>query len=174
MMRDETMQHKLFHFHTAFGHPVNADYPYENVEEQVENAMVNMVDKNFDIESLIEYDEQVENTEAQQKAEDLLSLRKSLITEEYKEVMDAIDNKGPEEILKELCDLVYVCIGFATTYGWSFDVAFNRVHISNMSKLDANGKPILREDGKVLKSERYKEPTMEGLTGKLSEHFDWQ
>ena len=91
MMRDETMQHKLFHFHTAFGHPVNADYPYENVEEQVENAMVNMIDKNFDIESLIEYDEQVENTEAQQKAEDLLSLRKSLITEEYKEVMDAID-----------------------------------------------------------------------------------
>ena len=104
----------------------------------------------------------------------LRNFRKKLITEEYEEVIDAIDNKHPEDVLKELCDLVYVCIGFATTYGWPFDVAFNRVHISNMSKLDENGKPIFREDGKVLKSKKYKEPQMEGLVDEqLPDWMDW-
>ena len=43
-------------------------------------------------------------------------------------------------------------------YGWDFGVAFNRVHNSNMSKLDDEGKPIYRQDGKVLKSDNYKPP----------------
>jgi|TARA_R110000744_G_scaffold355067_1_gene461557 NTP pyrophosphatase (non-canonical NTP hydrolase) len=92
------------------------------------------------------------------------NLRIKLIREEYKELMLAIDQKkNKEDILKELCDLVYVCIGFADTYGWNFDVAFNRVHISNMSKLDKNGEPIHRKDGKILKSELYKEPDLQDL-----------
>lgn len=91
-------------------------------------------------------------------------LRRKLIEEEYEEVMDAIDNKKPEEVLKELCDLVYVCVGFATTYGWSFDTAFNRVHKSNMSKLDRDGNPVYRSDGKVLKSDRYSPPSLQGMT----------
>ena len=78
--------------------------------------------------------------------------------------MSAIDQKkNKEDILKELCDLVYVCIGFADTYGWNFDTAFNRVHQSNMSKLDKNGDPIYRRDGKILKSELYKEPDLQDL-----------
>ena len=40
---------------------------------------------------------------------------------------------------------------------WDFDTAFARVHDSNMSKLDNDGKPIYRTDGKVLKSENYKQ-----------------
>ena len=64
------------------------------------------------------------------------SLRKKLIKEEFEEVMQAMHyKKNKEDILKELCDLVYVCVGFADTFGWNFDVAFNRVHKSNMSKL---------------------------------------
>ena len=168
MMRDETIQLKLYHFHKCFNHPINATYSSSNVE----NAMINMVDSNFDIESLIEYDSQVEYEKEKQDTKELLELRKALIKEEYEEVMDAIENKKPEDILKELCDLVYVCVGFATTYGWNFDVAFNRVHYSNLSKLDENGKPILREDGKVLKSKKYKPPTMEGLVEKLPEHYE--
>ena len=35
--------------------------------------------------------------------------------------------------------------------GWFLDEALNRVHLSNMSKLDEDGKPIYRDDGKVLK-----------------------
>ena len=97
------------------------------------------------------------------KIHKLKKLRTKLIEEEYEEVMTAIRLKSDEEILKELCDLVYVCVGFCTTYGWDFDVAFNRVHHSNMSKLDDEGKPIYRHDGKVLKSNNYKPPTMKGL-----------
>ena len=93
----------------------------------------------------------------------LKKLRRDLIKEEYNEVMDAIRLKDDEEVLKELCDLVYVCVGFCVTYGWEFDVAFNRVHNSNMSKLNDEGKPIYREDGKVLKSDNYKPPSMKGL-----------
>ena len=92
------------------------------------------------------------------------SLRIRLIREEYEELTLAInENKNKEDILKELCDLVYVCIGFADTYGWDFDVAFNKVHQSNMSKLDKNGDPIYRRDGKILKSKLYREPDLQDL-----------
>ena len=93
----------------------------------------------------------------------LKKLRRDLIKEEYKEVMDAIRLKDEEEVLKELCDLVYVCVGMCVSYGWNFDIAFNRVHNSNMSKLDDEGNPIYRKDGKVLKSDNYKPPSMKGL-----------
>ena len=93
----------------------------------------------------------------------LKKLRRDLIREEYNEVMDAIRLKDDEEVLKELCDLVYVCVGMCVSYGWNFDIAFNRVHNSNMSKLDDEGKPIYRQDGKVLKSDNYKPPSMKGL-----------
>ena len=92
-----------------------------------------------------------------------LVLRRKLIEEEYKEVVDAIETKKADKVLKELCDLVYVCIGMAATYGWDFDTAFNRVHASNMSKLDHNGNPIYNKDGKVLKSKNYTPPKLNDL-----------
>ena len=93
----------------------------------------------------------------------LMDLRRTLIQEEYKELMYAISNEEDDEVLKELCDLVYVCVGFAVTYGWSFDTAFNRVHNSNMSKLDEEGNPLYREDGKVVKSNCYEPPKLSDL-----------
>jgi predicted HAD superfamily Cof-like phosphohydrolase len=87
-------------------------------------------------------------------------LRKDLIQEEYEELIDAINNENADGVLKELCDLVYVCVGFAVTYGWSFDTAFNRVHQSNMSKLDPDGNPVYRRDGKVVKSSCYEPPKL--------------
>lgn len=48
-----------------------------------------------------------------------------------------------------------------------FMEAFNRVHLSNMSKLGADGKPIYREDGKVLKGPNYKKPDLSDLMDKL-------
>jgi len=44
-----------------------------------------------------------------------------------------------------------------------FMEAFDRVHKSNMSKLGADGKPIYREDGKVLKGPDYKAPDLSDL-----------
>ena len=91
----------------------------------------------------------------------------NLIAEEYAELNEAfyeatqyIQNKrAREECLKELSDLVYVCFQFAAAAGWDLDVALDRVHQSNMSKL-VDGKPLKREDGKVLKGPNYQPPTL--------------
>ena len=97
------------------------------------------------------------------------NLQKNLIVEEFKEFLDAEgmlfrNNKAlHEDALKELSDLVYVCYQYAANMGWDLDVALHRVHNSNMSKLDEGGKPIYREDGKVLKSKNYQPPTLSDL-----------
>ena len=68
-----------------------------------------------------------------------------------------------ENSLKELADLVYVCYQYAENMQWNLDEAMHRVHESNMSKLDEYGKPIYREDGKVLKGPNYQPPDLEDL-----------
>ena len=94
---------------------------------------------------------------------ELEELASKLIAEEFKEFMDETgDNQAA--LLKELADLVYVCYGYADRFGWDLDEAFRRVHLSNMSKLDpVTGKPIFREDGKILKSSAYREPSLKDL-----------
>lgn len=57
-----------------------------------------------------------------------------------------------------LADIVYVVYGTALTYGIDLDSVLREVHRANMSKLGADGKPLLRQDGKVLKSDRYRPP----------------
>ena len=97
------------------------------------------------------------------------NMQKSLIVEEFKEFLEAEgmlfrNNAGfHEEALKELSDLVYVCYQYAANMNWDLDEALHRVHISNMSKLDEDGKPTYREDGKVLKSKNYQPPTLTDL-----------
>ena len=46
---------------------------------------------------------------------------------------------------------------------WDLDKAVRRVHASNISKLDETGKPVLRDEGKVLKGDQYKEPDLSDL-----------
>lgn len=84
----------------------------------------------------------------------LEALRWSLIEEEFKELRDSLDL---ENQLKEGADLVYVLYGYFAAFGYDLDEAVRRVHVSNMSKLDDDGKPVKREDGKVLKGPNYKE-----------------
>ena len=92
-----------------------------------------------------------------------------LIIEEFKEFLEAEGmlfrhgRNAKEECLKELADLVYVCYQYAENMGWFLDEALDRVHLSNMSKLDEDGNPIYREDGKVLQGPNYKPPTLEDL-----------
>ena len=95
--------------------------------------------------------------------------QKNLIVEEFKEFLEAdgmLFRHGQnvqQECLKELSDLVYVCYQYAANMGWDLDEALNRVHISNMSKLDEDGNPIYRDDGKVLKGPNYKPPNLADL-----------
>ena len=97
------------------------------------------------------------------------SCQKDLIVEEFKEFLEAEGmlfmhgQNHQENSLKELADLVYVCYQYAENMGWFLDEALNRVHLSNMSKLDEDDKPIYREDGKVLKGPNYKPPDLSDL-----------
>ena len=97
------------------------------------------------------------------------NLQKNLIVEEFKEFLEAEgllfrnNNDLKADALKELSDLVYVCYQYAVNMNWDLDEALRRVHESNMSKLDEDGKPIYRDDGKVLKSKNYKPPTLTDL-----------
>tara|TARA_B100000902_G_scaffold264639_1_gene250745 strand:- start:108 stop:482 length:375 start_codon:yes stop_codon:yes gene_type:complete len=94
------------------------------------------------------------------------NLQKNLILEEFKEFLEAEGMlfrqslQLHEDALKELADLVYVCYQYAENMNWDLDEALRRVHKSNMSKLDEDGKPTYREDGKVLKSKNYQPPTL--------------
>ena len=90
-------------------------------------------------------------------------IQKALIDEEFSEFHEAYHFGDNSEELKELSDLVYVCYQYAASQEWDLDEAMRRVHESNMSKLGADGKPIYRGDGKVLKGPNYKEPTLGDL-----------
>ena len=97
------------------------------------------------------------------------NMQKNLIVEEFKEFLEAegmlFRNSAAlhEDAIKELSDLVYVCYQYAANEEWDLDEAMRRVHESNMSKLDEHGKPIYREDGKVMKGPNYAPPHLEDL-----------
>ena len=95
--------------------------------------------------------------------------QRDLITEEFNEFIEAEgmlfreSDRFKEECLKELADLVYVCYQYAVNMGWDLDRALDLIHQSNLSKLDEDGKPIYREDGKILKGPNYKKPNLHSL-----------
>tara|TARA_Y100000817_G_C16609830_1_gene434647 strand:- start:297 stop:671 length:375 start_codon:yes stop_codon:yes gene_type:complete len=91
-----------------------------------------------------------------------------LIKEEFEEFIDAHITmfdaaSGEADCLKELADLVYVCFQYAENMEWDLNEAMARVHESNMSKLDENGKPIRNDNGKVLKGPNYRPPVLDDL-----------
>ena len=95
--------------------------------------------------------------------------QRNLIVEEFKEFLEAdtemvlMHPQDREACLKELADLVYVCAQYAENMDWDLEQALRRVHKSNMSKLGEDGKPIKREDGKVLKGPNYQPPDLSDL-----------
>ena len=99
------------------------------------------------------------------KEEEIIKLRQRLIMEEAGEVYDELDRPVLNRVAltKELADLLYVVYGTAEQLSLPLEPAFSRVHRSNMSKLDDNGKPIYREDGKVLKGPKYEKPNLDEL-----------
>jgi len=93
----------------------------------------------------------------------LAELRVRLLTEETQEFAAAAESGDLTAVADALADVVYVAYGSAVTYGIDLDAVLAEVHRSNMSKLDVDGRPLLREDGKVLKSARYTPPDVAGV-----------
>ncbi|MED6302897.1 MAG: nucleoside triphosphate pyrophosphohydrolase family protein, partial [Bacteroidota bacterium] len=94
-----------------------------------------------------------------------LKLRFDLMKEENEEYLDAAKKGDLIEIADALGDMLYILCGTILKHGLQHKIAdvFQEIQRSNMSKLDKNGKPIYREDGKVLKSDLYFKPDIKGV-----------
>ena len=117
-----------------------------------------------------EFHEKMELAIDKPYSKELMEFRLKLIFEEIQELaevaLDLETNLDVEErhvmmqdLLKEMCDVVYVIKGMAVSFGMDFDKAFKLVHKSNMSKL-----PLIKDaNGKVQKGLNYEPPVLEGL-----------
>jgi len=103
------------------------------------------------------------NCEPTLRDKDTQDLRIDLIQEELDELALGIDNNDIVEVADALTDLLYVVYGAGHAFGIDLDECFTEVHESNMSKLGENGRPIYREDGKVLKGPNYFVPNLEEI-----------
>ncbi len=89
---------------------------------------------------------------------DTWQLRVALLREEFEEYVAAAEAGDLEGVADALADMTYVIYGTACEYGIPLDDVLNEVHRSNMSKLGADGQPVRRDDGKVLKGPAYSPP----------------
>lgn len=97
-----------------------------------------------------------------------VQLRFDLMKEENEEYLEAAKNGDIVEIADALGDQLYILCGTILRHGLQDKIVevFEEIQRSNMSKLDADGKPIYREDGKVLKSDRYFRPDIASILQK--------
>ena len=121
---------------------------------------------NFElVEDFMEAMEQDVNVVPTFPEDEIQRLRLDLIEEELDELHYAIDNKDMVEIADALGDLLYVVYGAGHAFGIDLDECFKEIHASNMSKLGPDGKPIKREDGKVLKPDTFFPPDLKTILG---------
>ena len=94
-----------------------------------------------------------------------LKLRFDLMDEENKEYLEAAENNDLIEVADALGDMLYILCGTILEHGMQHKIeeVFNEIQRSNMSKLGADGKPIYREDGKVMKGPNYFKPNIENI-----------
>lgn len=95
-------------------------------------------------------------------------LRYNLMKEENEEYLEACRKEDIVEIADALGDQLYILCGTLLRHGLQgvIEEVFCEIQNSNMSKLDENGKPIYREDGKVMKSEKYFKPDIKSILEK--------
>lgn len=102
----------------------------------------------------------------------VVNLRNDLISEEYQELVQAVKDyqygkichkQALVEVADALTDLLVVVYGTGHAYGIDLDACFQEVQRSNMSKLGEDGKPIYREDGKILKGPNFSKPDLESV-----------
>lgn len=89
-----------------------------------------------------------------------IKLRHRLLEEENSEYLEAAENGDLVEVADALGDILYITFGTILKHGLQYKIeeVFDEIQRSNMSKLGEDGKPIYREDGKVMKGEKYFKP----------------
>lgn len=95
-------------------------------------------------------------------SEEDYKLRYNLIKEELDEYLTACKNNDLVEVTDAIGDMLYLLVGTCLSHGLHgvIENVFNEIHSSNMSKLGEDGKPIYREDGKILKGPNYFKPNI--------------
>ena len=137
------------------------------------------------------YNLPIESIETPECDRERIHMRMSLIAEEYAELTGALYGKQAREIIEgaqaqalaaddhtrdtvevadALADLVYVIYGMALECGIDLDAVLHEVQASNLSKLGADGKPIYREDGKVLKGPGFFSPDIAAVLARREPH----
>ena len=96
-------------------------------------------------------------------------LRYNLMREENDEYLDACRQGDLVEVADALGDQLYILCGTILKHGLQnkIEEVFDEIQRSNMSKLDSNGRPIFREDGKILKGQNYFKPNIKQI---LNDH----
>ncbi len=97
-----------------------------------------------------------------------IDLRFRLMEEENLEYLEAAEDNDIVEIADALGDILYILCGTILAHGLQHKIVevFNEIQRSNMSKLDVNGKPVFREDGKILKGPNYFKPNIKDILDK--------
>lgn len=92
-------------------------------------------------------------------------LRFNLMKEENEEYLEAVLNNDLTETADALGDMLYILCGTILEHGLQHKIeeVFEEIQRSNMSKLNHDGKPIYREDGKVMKGPNYFKPNFESI-----------
>lgn len=92
-------------------------------------------------------------------------MRFEIMREENEEYLEALENQDLIEIADALGDQLYVLCGTILAHGLQDKImdVLREIHRSNMSKLDENGQPIIREDGKIIKSESFFRPNLHAI-----------
>jgi len=92
-------------------------------------------------------------------------LRFNLMAEENVEYLEACTSDNKEEIADAIGDMLYILMGTALEHGMQdyLRKVFSEIHRSNMSKMGEDGKPIRREDGKILKGPKYFKPNIKQI-----------
>lgn len=100
--------------------------------------------------------------------EDRNLLRFNLMKEENEEYLEAANNNDLVEVADALGDMLYILAGTILEHGMQYKISevFDEIQRSNMSKLGEDGKPIYREDGKVLKGPNYFKPNIKEILEK--------
>lgn len=98
----------------------------------------------------------------------IIELRHRLMAEENDEYLEAAKEGNLTLVADALGDKLYILCGTIIAHGLQHKITevFDEIHRSNMSKLDADGKPLYREDGKIMKSDRYFLPDIQGILEK--------
>tara|TARA_B100001248_G_scaffold148655_1_gene111578 strand:+ start:149 stop:538 length:390 start_codon:yes stop_codon:yes gene_type:complete len=100
--------------------------------------------------------------------ESTIELRYRLMQEENDEYLEAARKKDLVEIADALGDKLYILCGTILAHGLQDKIVevFDEIQRSNMSKLSADGTPVIRKDGKILKGQNYFKPNIKSILEK--------